>query len=269
MSDDAADTSSAARWRAGDAILAFISALLLAAFGGAVLSIASGSGDGDALTPAAAQLGTLWQHAMFILVPLALASRLARPTLADFGVVGLPTRRLLLWAVGAFGAFVAFSSGWDALVGADGAQNTLSRLGADEAGVLRLTAALLVIAVAPVAEEVLFRGFMYRGLRNSVGPWVAAVAVGAIFGLIHLTDADTAPLVPLLAVLGALMCVLYERTGSLAAPIALHVLNNTLAFSLADDVPDAAAIGIPIGIVTLAAVVLLSARSRASGAPSP
>lgn len=56
-----------------------------------------------------------------------------------------------------------------------------------------------------------------------------------LFSAVHLGDPDVLPRIPLLAFLGALMCVLYERTGSLAAPIALHVLNNALAFSTATD----------------------------------
>ena len=242
--------------------MAFVVALLVAGFGGVLLTLPPGMASDGTLEPIGVQVATIWQDAIFILVPLALATRSARPTLSDFGLVGLPARRLLIWTAGAFVGFTAFAAAWGAILGVEGSQDTLARLGADEDGTLRLTAALLVIVLAPIAEEILFRGFMYRAARNSVGPTIAAVIVGVIFGLIHLSDAEAAPLVPLLAVLGALMCVLYERTGSLAAPIALHVVNNTIAFSVADDVPDAALLGIPVGLATLTAVVLLASAPR-------
>lgn len=162
------------------------------------------------------------------------------------------------------------------MVDGGGSQDTLQTIGADRGGLLLVGSALLVIVVAPVAEEFFFRGFMYRAARNRLGRAGAAILVGVVFGSVHLTDADTAPLIPMLALLGALTCVLYEFTGSLAAPIALHVVNNTIAFGFAANVPHSAAVGIPLGLLMLTAVVLTARAGqppasnwRASAAPSP
>lgn len=248
----------AGRWPASDAVVAFVLAFVLAGLGASLLTAMPGATEDGGLRPIGAQLATVWQAIAFVGVPIALASRFGRPTFEDFGFVAVDPRRLLGVTTGAFVAFLLFSAVWSALVGSDGSQDTLSRFGADEDVGLRVGAALLVIVVAPVVEEVLFRGFMYRCVRNAFGALVGALTIGVIFGLIHLTDSQSAPLVPLLAVLGALMCVVYERTGSLLVPIALHVVNNTVGFAAARDVPDAAALGVPIGIGMLAVLVVVA-----------
>jgi len=78
------------------------------------------------------------------------------------------------------------------------------------------------VVVAPVAEEILFRGFLYATLRRSLGPLAAIVLSSAIFSLLHsqLTAA------PSLFVIGFLLAYLYERTGSLVASISAHAANN-------------------------------------------
>jgi len=78
------------------------------------------------------------------------------------------------------------------------------------------------VVVAPVAEEILFRGFLYATLRRSFGPLAAIVLSSAIFSLLHsqLTAA------PSLFVIGFLLAYLYERTRSLVAPMAAHAANN-------------------------------------------
>jgi len=80
------------------------------------------------------------------------------------------------------------------------------------------TGALLV----PLAEEVLFRGFAYAGIRRLVGSGGALVLTALLFGVAH---AALAVLLPIF-VLGLMLCWLYERTGSLAAPVAAHALHN-------------------------------------------
>jgi membrane protease YdiL (CAAX protease family) len=82
------------------------------------------------------------------------------------------------------------------------------------------TAAVLV----PFAEEVLFRGFGQAGMRRLVGPAGALLLTALLFGVAH---AALAVLLPTF-VLGFVLSWLYERTGSLAAPIAAHALHNAV-----------------------------------------
>ncbi len=80
------------------------------------------------------------------------------------------------------------------------------------------------VVVAPVAEELFFRGLLQTFLRNVTNrPWVAVAVAGAVFGIAHNPQPHA---VPTIAALGVILGVTYERTGSLVAPITLHVLFN-------------------------------------------
>ncbi len=89
---------------------------------------------------------------------------------------------------------------------------------------------------APIAEEFFFRGFLFGTLRrwhvrvsgHELGPWIAAVIVGILFGLAHTGSASPQYLVPL-GFLGFVLCVMRWRTRSLYPCIALHAFNNALA----------------------------------------
>ena len=85
---------------------------------------------------------------------------------------------------------------------------------------------MLLIVVAPFAEEFFFRGFLYQAFRNSFGVWPGAILSGLIFGAIHF---EFFKLVQL-AILGVILALLFEKTQSLWPPIMLHAINNTLAF---------------------------------------
>ena len=60
-------------------------------------------------------------------------------------------------------------------------------LGADESTLALVAAGIVVIVVAPIAEEFFFRGFFYRALRSRLGILSAAAIDGLVFGLIHFT----------------------------------------------------------------------------------
>ena len=91
------------------------------------------------------------------------------------------------------------------------------------------TALLLGGVVAPVAEEVFFRGFLYAGLRGRLGLAWGLIASAAIFSLAHILPGV---LLPIFA-MGLLFCLLYEFTGSIWPCIALHSAINSLAFVVA------------------------------------
>jgi membrane protease YdiL (CAAX protease family) len=79
--------------------------------------------------------------------------------------------------------------------------------------------------IAPVAEELFFRGLVQTVARNlSNRPWFAVLAAGVGFGLAH---SQQPQVIPTIAVLGIILGMSYERSGSLVAPITLHALFNT------------------------------------------
>lgn len=73
---------------------------------------------------------------------------------------------------------------------------------------------------APVAEEIFFRGFLYRCLRNRLTIIPACLIAAVLFALVH----TQYPLAGKLIVggFGVITCLLYERTGSLLPGIAIH-----------------------------------------------
>jgi membrane protease YdiL (CAAX protease family) len=94
------------------------------------------------------------------------------------------------------------------------------------------------MVVAPVAEEFFFRGFFYRALRSRFKVAAAAVIDGVLFGVIHFNfeGADALLLLPPLALLGVIFCLVYEKTGSLFPVIGMHAFNNSVAYAVqADD----------------------------------
>ena len=84
---------------------------------------------------------------------------------------------------------------------------------------------LLLIAIAPLAEEALFRGFLYRLLRRRLSPWLAAPISAALFAASH----GSLVLAPWLFYMGLVLALLLERTRSLCCPIIVHGLANGLA----------------------------------------
>ncbi len=81
---------------------------------------------------------------------------------------------------------------------------------------------LAVVVVAPVVEEILFRGIFYTGLRKRLGVGWAVFLSAFVFGFLHF---ELLGFIPLFAI-GAILAALYEGQGSLAAPILAHAMNN-------------------------------------------
>lgn len=95
---------------------------------------------------------------------------------------------------------------------------------------------LSILVVGPI-EELLFRGVLQGRLRDSWGPWPAIVIATIVFGVVHLpaiagTPGQQYATVFTVALLGLLLGYLYERTGNLVVPAAVHGLNNAAIFGL-------------------------------------
>lgn len=90
-------------------------------------------------------------------------------------------------------------------------------------------AVVLVIVIAPLCEEMFFRGFLFRGLWSRFGVWPAIVASGFLFALIHFTGVDSIGLILPFTVVGILFAWLVYRTGSLWNSIAVHFLFNSVS----------------------------------------
>ncbi|MDX2080035.1 MAG: CPBP family intramembrane glutamic endopeptidase [Terrimicrobiaceae bacterium] len=98
----------------------------------------------------------------------------------------------------------------------------------------RLAVAAVAIVVAPLVEELIYRGCVYGICRQYVGRIPALVFSAVVFAVIH----GHAPSLVGLFVLAVALTLLYERTGSLWAPIALHAVFNSLTIAAAILWPD-------------------------------
>lgn len=87
---------------------------------------------------------------------------------------------------------------------------------------LRGLLVLTVLFQAPLLEEPIFRGIIFRGLSKSMPIWPAMILSGAFFALVHVNAAS------FVAVwfLGVVFAWLYHRTHTILAPMALHFLFN-------------------------------------------
>jgi len=85
--------------------------------------------------------------------------------------------------------------------------------------------ALTLVLLAPIVEEMVFRGLLFGALTPRIGLYAAAIISALIFGLVH----GDAVLFPTLAALGLINALTYAATGNLIVPITLHALNNGLA----------------------------------------
>ena len=102
-------------------------------------------------------------------------------------------------------------------------------LGYDGLSGIEIVAAFIpLVLLTPLAEELIFRGFMFKGIRRHTPFWVTAIAVSALFGVAHgqwNVGLDVFSM-------SLISCYLVEKTGSLWPSIFLHVIKNGLAFSL-------------------------------------
>lgn len=128
-----------------------------------------------------------------------------------------------------FGLVLVANWGWTLVMGRFNLQlteqpNPLPYFGGGITGLLM--ALLLGAVVAPVAEEIFFRGFLYPGLRRSWGTGWALLASAALFAVIHGFTA----VIPPIFVIGLVLAISYEITGSLWPAILIHAAMNALAF---------------------------------------
>ena len=194
-----------------------------------VLVIAGAFGASAKDPPPGVNIGlTVGQNLALVGAAYFFAMLSGRPAAADFGLRPAPLRRSVKLLVAVWIGFFALSAIWAAALGLDERQTLPDELGANGALINALAVIVLVTVIAPLGEELFFRGFFFGALRNWHGPVLAALLTGALFGGIHAGSSPVGYLVPL-AFFGIGLCLLYELTGSLYPPIALHALNNSIA----------------------------------------
>ncbi len=160
----------------------------------------------------------------FLMVPMAIAAQRGAASLGEIlsrlGVRSFD-RSALKWMAATVGAYLLFAFLYVLLV-VEPEQEDI----AEAFGPVPLQVLLIVIA-APISEEICFRGMLYGGLREKLPRFGAALIAGLLFGALHALTGVTA--VPPLVAFGFVLCLLYEKTGSIVPGILLHMLNNSVA----------------------------------------
>ena len=175
--------------------------------------------------------GTVAVDVAVVASSVMLAGLVERPRPEHFGLRRANLRFAAQIAALAALAYLLFSLLYVALVKPENPQTVVQDIGANNNDALLIVSALLVMAVVPICEEFFFRGVLYRVLRERLPFWPAALIDGVLFGFAH----GSLVIVPALAALGIAFCYVYERTGSIFPTIALHSLNNAIAFGAQTD----------------------------------
>src|SRR3954471_11022407 len=199
------------RWPAWYAPAAFLTGtVVLMIIAGVAGAIAGGK-----LSTGAGLVLTIPLEATFVTVAIVFAARTERPRAAHFGLRRAPLWRTVGWAALGWGSFFVVSAIYAAIIKPDNKQPLLTDIKSESDTLLIVGFAVLAIVCAPIAEEFFFRGFFYRALRSRLTVLVAALLDGALFGLIHYDGSKSLASLPVLALLGFIFCLVYEKTGTL------------------------------------------------------
>lgn len=267
-----ADDRGRAGWRPWTAWTAIVLGFGATIVGGIVVTVIAAAAGGSLENPApGVNIGlTLFQNIALVGAALFFAQMAGRPTAPDFGLIspadGIEQRRDRLRAIrraaglllGLWIGFYAVSAIWTAALSLNETQTLPDELGIEGSWINLALVVVLITVVAPLGEELFFRGYFFGALRNWRGFWPAAVVTGLVFGAIHIGSSPIGFTVPL-AFFGFALCLLYERTGSLYPSIALHALNNAVALGFSQKWTWE----IPLLMVGAAVASLLLARALA------
>jgi membrane protease YdiL (CAAX protease family) len=212
-----------ANWGAWAAVFGVVIALVVGVALALPFSVIGNNGHGELTT-----FGNIGVQGMtelgFLLVPMAIAFQHGATTLALI-LARLGVRRFrpsaLKWMGATIVAYLVFSAVYVAVFGEPHQEDIAEGFGPVPIQVL------LIVVLAPISEEICFRGMLYGGLRTKLPIVPAALIGGLVFGGLHALTGVTA--VPPLIAFGFLLCLLYEKTGSVVPGIVLHMLNNSVA----------------------------------------
>jgi len=215
-------------WGIGDVVAAW--------FAGVVASVVAGGFGIDADTPVGLVAALTVQNAAIIAWLVGVARLKGRGSLtADFGFAIVPRRGrwydALPWIVG--GAVLQLVAVLPILLvdhGDEATQNVVDV--ADRAHGLEVPLMILAVAVlAPITEELLFRGALLRALMRRTTPGWAVLISALVFGLVHFADPSlgTVRAFPGIVVLGLVSGYAAVTSGDLSRSIMLHVGFNGLS----------------------------------------
>ena len=206
--------------------------LLVGAVGGLLLAVTAAVGSDAVPGPTALVALAVGGQAVGLLAVLALL-RHRRVPLAPLLGRRRPAGPLLAVGVGIGAATLLASSavvaGLTQLAGSTAEPDQILLREVLAGGRRAALAVLAAVVLAPLAEELLFRGLLYRALRRHRSVATAATISAILFAVVHAEVVVSQPLaLPGLVVVGVVLAVALERSRSLLVPIAAHATFNGL-----------------------------------------
>lgn len=108
-----------------------------------------------------------------------------------------------------------------------------SLMAASRAGGLgAVVAAVSVVLVAPVVEELIYRGALFQSLRRTLGLWPGMLISAGVFAVVHVELGQPLYLAGLF-VLGLWFAAAFHRTGSILVPVVGHATFNAISLLVA------------------------------------
>jgi membrane protease YdiL (CAAX protease family) len=159
------------------------------------------------LLPAMIALGLLFRKSSHAVRTIGLGGQIHPPVILGLFALLVLFDQPLRWALGRFTA-----------------EDPTGGLSYAESGIFGLV--LIIVSscvIAPIAEEILYRGVLHRSLSNKMGVLAAAVISSVVFASLHFYDIYGLASV---ATFGFVCALAYQSTGSLLNVIALHMLYN-------------------------------------------
>jgi uncharacterized protein len=116
-----------------------------------------------------------------------------------------------------------------ALTGSEATPDQVLTGGILETPLQLVLAVIAAVVLAPLAEEMLFRGLLHRGLRRRLALAPATAVSSVLFAVVHIDVVLSQPLALVgLVLVGVILAVAYERTGSLVVPVVIHAVHNAV-----------------------------------------
>ncbi len=176
---------------------------------------------------------------LVIIGMLVLFMKMAGETWQSIAVRRPKWRHLLSMLAGAllyYGLYILVASVADALLPIDFEQQQEIGFDTGVRGIELGLVFLSLVVVAPLAEEILFRGYLYTRLRRAFSVIGAALLVSVLFAAVHLQFETGKPLLWAAAldtfVLSLVLVYLREKTGNIWAGVGVHALKNLVAFTV-------------------------------------
>lgn len=169
-----------------------------------------------------------------ILVPRVFAGSVSR---ADFGLAKLRWWRIIWTAILVDIVLTVIVDLWSSMgSNADTKDQVVQSMGLGQSVAGDFAMIIAVVILAPICEELFFRGLIFRALRDGGARFVplpvsiaaAALISGLCFAAVHNAPGQEAQFA-ILVISGILWAVLYEISGSILAPILVHAVNNAMS----------------------------------------